>query len=113
MSVVDASTEVSHVAARVAPEDLRTGDYVAVLSITREFPSFYWCSEMVSITPEVPIRIVFQDYLSGTPLKIKGICLPFVFLKQPGGNHCNMDVRQVQFVKLNSEFAQMVWKELK
>ena len=113
MSVVDANSEVSLVAARVAPEDLRAGDYVAILSMIREYPSFFWCGDSDLTTREEPVRVLFRDYQSGTPLKVKAICLPFVFVKQPDGTSRSLDVRQVQLVRLSDDYANTVWKELK
>jgi hypothetical protein len=49
---------------------------------------------------------------SGTPLRIKSICLPFVFVKNPRGQVQTLDIRQVQLVRLDSDYAGDVWKEL-
>jgi hypothetical protein len=96
----------------VAPEDLNCGDYVAVLNVIHEFPSFLWCCESASIEPDQPVQVKFKDSKSGLPLKIKAICLPFVFVKSPKGVTRTMDVRRTQFVRLNSDYAKVVWKEM-
>jgi hypothetical protein len=98
------------VASTVAPEDLNCGDYVAVLNIVCEVPSFMWCGE--SLSPDEPVRIKFQSG-TGTPLKIKAICLPFVFVKFPNGTTQTLDIRRTQFVRLNSDYAKVVWDEMK
>ncbi len=100
-------------AACVAPEDLNCDEYVAILNVVREFPSFMWCCDSSSVPPDEPVRIQFRAPDTGTPLKIKAICLPFVFVKSPSGIAQTLDVRQTQFVRLNSDYAAAVWKELK
>lgn len=102
-----------HLAARVAPEDLNCGEYVAVLNIVHEFPSFLWCCDGSGVQPDEPVQVQFRAPSNGTPLKIKAICLPFVFVKCPKGTSRTMDVRQTQFVRLNDQYAAAVWKELK
>jgi hypothetical protein len=100
------------VAATVAPEDLRAGDYVAILNRTYEAPSFLWpCAE--SVAPEEPVRIRWRTREAGLPLKVKAICLPFVFLTTPKGRYRSVDVRQVELVRLNSGYARFVWKKLR
>src|SRR5438105_4293111 len=67
-------------AASVAPEDLRCGDSVAILSLTREYPSFFWCSDAAMMANNEPVRVSYMWPDGGVPLKIKAICLPFVFV---------------------------------
>ncbi len=47
------------------------------------------------------------------PLKIKAICLPFVFVKSPSGRFQTIDVRLAKLVRLERDYAQSVWKALK
>ena len=102
-----------HLAACVAPEDLECGNFVAVLNVVHEFPSFLWCCESTSLPYDEPVQISFRGSCKGTPLKIKAICLPFVFVKTPDGKSQSLDIRQIQFVRLNSDYGKAVWKELK
>jgi hypothetical protein len=98
-------------AASVAPEDLRRGDYVAVLNEIFELPSWLWCDSM---TPdEEPVRIKYCATDAGMPLKIKAICLPFVFTKSADRQLQTFDVRQVQLVRLDRRYAKTVWKTLR
>ena len=105
--------ESPHLAACVAPEDLNCGDFVAALNTVYQFPSFLWCCDGSSIEPDEPVHVRFRATGAGMPLKIKAICLPFVFVRLPDGKKQTMDVRQTQFVRLNAEYAKAVWKEMK
>jgi len=99
-------------AATVAPEDVRRGDYVTVLNEVVEFPSWFWC-ELPSHAPEEPVRIRIMSIEAGTPLKVQAICLPFVFVRHPDGRLEAIDVRRVQLVRLGRSYARTVCKALR
>jgi len=100
-------------AASVAPEDLQCRDYVAVLNVIHEFPSFLWCCDATAVSPDQPVRVQCVAPDGGIPLRVKAICLPFVFLKTPDGRSHTVDLRQVQLVRLHPGYAKLVWKELR
>lgn len=100
-------------AASVAPEDLQRGDYVAVAAEIHELPSFFWCCDAPGISPEDVVRIQTLPSEAGVPLRIKAICLPFVFVKTPAGDAQPLDVRQVHFVRLRRHYARTAWKALR
>ena len=109
----DASTSCdTYVSKSLASEDLRCGDFVGVLSEVHEYPSFFWCSDAHLHPPGEPVRMVCRASDGGTPLKVKAICLPFVFVKTPAGQHRLLDVRQHRLVRLAPEYAEPVWKAL-
>jgi hypothetical protein len=100
-------------ASTVAPEDLRRGDFVAILNRTCEAPSFLWACGSASLAPDEPVRIRWRTREGGLPLKITAICLPFVFLKTPRGRYRSIDVRQVELVRLNADYGRFVWERLR
>ena len=100
-------------AASVAPEDLQRGDYVAVASVIHEFPSFFWCCDAEGVSPDEVVRIQTLPPDAGSPLRIKAVCLPFVFVKSPHGEVQSMDVRQIRFVRLRRRYAKTAWKALR
>jgi hypothetical protein len=110
-SATEPSTE-SFVARSLAAEDLRCGDFVAILQETVEWPSFFWDSDPQLLPPEQPVRLVTRGRDGGTPLKVKAICLPFVLVKKPDGGHRTLDVRQHRLVRLSGKYAQAAWKAL-
>lgn len=104
--------EASSVAAVVAPEDLRRGDYVAVLSEIVELPTFLWNDSLPCAQNEL-VRLRRLPTDDRVPMKIKAICLPFVFLKLPSGEFQTIDVRLSSLVRLEKRYAKKVWKATK
>ncbi len=102
----------THIARSLAAEDLRCGDFVAILSETVEYPSFWWSCDPVLHPPSEPVRMQYRSCDCGIPLKVKAICLPFVFVKKPCGVHRTLDLRQQRLVRLTSDYARSVWKTM-
>jgi hypothetical protein len=100
------------VASPLAAEDLRRGDYVSILYEIVEYPSFFWSCDPQLLTPGEPVAIRRLPSDCGTPLKVKAICLPFVFVKLPSGEHRTLDVRQHRLVRLSRSYARQVCKVL-
>jgi len=96
----------------VAPEDLQCGQYVAVLNEVCEYPSFLWFDAGPDERDGM-VRVRCIPAGSGTPLKVKAVCLPFVFVKTPAGQHETIDVRRVQLARLNRRYAKRVWKRIR
>src|SRR5262245_57311657 len=102
----------SCVARSLAAEDLRCGDFVAILHEIVEWPSFFWTCDSHLLPPDEPVRLTCKSSDCGTPLKVKAICLPFVFVKLPSGQHRTLDVRRHQLARLDADYGQTVWKTL-
>jgi hypothetical protein len=103
----------TELAATVAPEDLRCGDFVAVLSVIHEYPSFLWCCDSAMLARNEPVRVQYTNANGATLLKIKRLCLPFVFVKEPAGTYRTMDIRHCRLVRLSPKYARQVWKTLR
>jgi hypothetical protein len=103
----------SYVARPLAAEDLRCGDFVSVLHEIVEWPSFYWPCEAQLLPPGELVRIQTRPDCSGQPLKVKSLCLPFVFVKTPPGPHRILDIRHHTLVRLTPHYARLVWKSLR
>ena len=103
------ATSPFSVAKSLAPEDVRVGDYVAVLHEVCEAPSFWWpCDSTLGQRDEV-VRLVFTPRDSGEPLKVCAVCLPFVLVKPAKGKVRALDVRRFQLARLNADYA-ATWK---
>lgn len=110
-------TDVRHprkpaLSATVAAEDLACGDMVAVLHEIAEYPSFLWGRDSQLLAPEQPVRVRWRPLQPGTPLKVVAICLPFVFLRDPRGTYQTVDVRSCELVRLQRDYARLVWRKL-
>ncbi|MCA9238035.1 MAG: hypothetical protein KDA44_21325 [Planctomycetales bacterium] len=97
----------------LAPEDVRPGDYVAVLDWTFEVPSYFWEGEE-SWRREDVVRIRFLPHRELlVPLRVDAACLPFVLAKTPSGDARTVDLRQVRLARLDGEYGKRAWKALK
>jgi hypothetical protein len=106
------NTNKTSLAASVAPEDLGIGDFVAVLNEIHEYPAIVWC-DLGSGSADELIRVRTCATDGGTPLKIKAICLPFVYAKSPEGSTRTIDIRQVQLVRLKKRYSETIWNDLR
>jgi hypothetical protein len=113
MEAVLSSDDECAVAASVGPEDLRCGDYIAVLSVIYEYPSFFWCSDGRMTPREEPVCIERRDAENAAPLEIKAICLPLIFVKDAMGKHRTLDVRLCRLARLSAAFARKVTKAMR
>jgi hypothetical protein len=97
----------------LAPEEIRPGDYVALLNIVYELPSFLWCDDAALMPREQPVRIQFTPESGSAPLKVKSVCLPYVLVKHPAGRKFTLDVRRSKLARLGTDFAEVAWESLK
>ncbi|HEY3392999.1 MAG TPA: hypothetical protein VGK58_09850 [Lacipirellulaceae bacterium] len=94
----------------LAPEDIRPGDYVTPLHLLAEVPSYWWCDDDWSLPRDRTVYIRFITNCDGAPLRVKSVCLPFVLVKQPGGQSLTVDLRKCQLAKLHDGYARRAWK---
>jgi hypothetical protein len=107
------ASSVTTVATRLAPEDLRPGQDVAILSEVHECPTWLWCSELPGLRADEFVRLQSLGRGSGRPLRIKAVCLPFVLVTRSDGKSRTLDVRRVQLVKLDGAYAKLTRKALR
>jgi hypothetical protein len=97
----------------LAPEDVQTGDYVALLDEMFEYPSFWWCIDATLLPPHELVRLRFIPREEGRPLKVRGVCLPFVLAKEPRGTYRTLDLRRCRLARLDRSFATTAWRAYK
>jgi len=112
MKAETTTSSETNVSRSLAAEDLKCGDFVGILYEIVEWPSFLWSGDPQLLPPDELVSLMCRVDGGGTPLKVKAICLPFVFVKKPCGRHRILDVRQHRLVRLSSDYAQPVWKAL-
>lgn len=101
------------VAATVAGEDIACGDFVALLNVVYEFPSFLCDGASASLQPGDLIRVRMIPANAGVPYRVMAICLPFVYAEDVAGAPQVMDLRREQIVRLNRQCGKSLWKTLK
>ena len=102
------ATEISSdttVAATLAPEDVARGEFVALLNITYELPTYMWDAAQALLPVDELVRLQMIPSDAGTPLRVFGICLPFVYVKNAAGELTTLDLRRQQIVRLHQECA--------
>jgi hypothetical protein len=104
-----ANTE-SALAKPLAPEDVRCGDFVAVLHVISEVPSYFWAGESFRLPHDELVRIQHIPDDAGLPLKVKSVCLPFVFVKNATGERKTLDLRRCKVARLDRTYAKTTWK---
>lgn len=97
----------------LAPEEIRTGDFVTPLYVVAQAPSYWWCAESWNLPLEEPIRIRFVPATDGMPMKVCSVCVPFVLVKTATGERKMLDLRTYQLARLSRPHAKRAWKELK
>ena len=103
----------TNVAARVAGEDIKPGDYVTALTEIYELPSFLWCCTSSTLAADEPVQSVYKARDAGQPSKVIAVCLPFVYTKQARGGTAIFDLRKHQLVRLDRDTGRKVWKRLR
>lgn len=111
MKVASQDRQDTYVAATVAPEDVACGDFVAVLTTACEVPSYMWDSAL--LPPHELVRLCFVPADAGDPLRVFGVCLPFVYVKTSAGEPRTIDLRRHQLARISPACAKRVWQERK
>jgi hypothetical protein len=102
--------DAASLAKALAPEDVRAGEFVAVLEEVWEAPSFFWSDGGALMPREEVVRIRYTPTSEAVPLKVKGVCLPYVLVKQPCGAKRTLDVRKSRLARLDRRYARAAWK---
>ena len=97
----------------LAPEEICIGDYVSLLNMSWELPSYMWCADANLLSPHELVRLEIKPRTSGIPMKVKSVCLPFVLAKFPAGEKRAIDIRCYRLAKLNRAYAKAAWKAYK
>jgi hypothetical protein len=93
----------------VAPEDIARGDHVTPLLEVTEWPSWFWCDGGLE-SREEPVRICHLPQAEPQPLRVLGVCLPFVLVKTASGEERTLDVRRCRLARLERRYAAAAWQ---
>ena len=111
MTTLNHTAHAAELAKTLAAEDIRRGDFVAILDVVYEYPSFLWCDDAQVLPPTEPVRVRWRSQRASRPLKVKAICLPYLLVKTPKGRHGTLDVRQCRLVRLSDCYVKKAWKQ--
>ncbi|MCC6492190.1 MAG: hypothetical protein IT424_04130 [Pirellulales bacterium] len=92
----------------LAPEEIRRGDFVALLYEVSEWPSWFWCDDGLHGREE-PVRILHLPHEEPQPLRVCESCLPLVLVKAPSGEMRTLDVRKCRLARLGRRYGRRAW----
>ncbi len=95
----------------IAPEDLRPGLYIAPLQVITERALRPWECDNAEQAGRV-VRHVRLPGRAPTPVRVVDVCLPFVLVQTPGGEHSLIDVRRFRLARVATRFGRRVFKHL-
>jgi len=101
----------SRTSSSVAPEDIRRGDFVAILRQVCEYVPMF--AEGKPEDGDLPRRILVLPKQGGLPLRVIEVCLPFLLVEQVDGTHATLDTRRNRFARLSEEFARLAIKRIR
>ncbi len=88
----------------LAPEDVAPGMYVTVMRcVIERLPSPY-CDDATVLLRGVQ-RYEVQPPWAGMPLRVVGVCLPFVLVQRADGEHWTLDVRRHALARLSDRYG--------
>lgn len=99
----------SKVSRFIAGEDVARGDYITITRVRYELVP---CFCEVDTTHDA-MRINVTPDIAGLPLKVKGVCLPFVLVKSPRGRHATLDLRRHTVARLARDYGRAAFRRLK
>ena len=95
----------------IGPEDVRRGDYVTITHTTCQVLP---CDMAVTGGRDVePIRVRALSEIAGWPLKVIGVCLPFVTTVDADGDHWTLDFRRHELARVARSYGQATFKSVR
>lgn len=104
--MIQSATDSPTMARPLAPEDVRAGQFVAQFTHLDEYFD-RGCRGCGSFTPPGIVRIQWLADQGSKPLRVEGVCLPFVLVRTVKGRAKMLDLRRITLVRLDPRFA---WK---
>ena len=105
----------ARLAKTLAPEDVRVGDYVAILLELVEFPPYgALLASPCTYSPPGTLEAIAVRKRSDNirPMRVVGVCLPFVPVKCVNGKHRTLDLRQKTLARLGNRYGRRAFKRL-
>lgn len=87
-----------------SPEDIRVGDFIAVLAKRYQFLPDHMETGLVGSSVE-PIEMTLIPCDAGQPMKVVSLSLPFVMTEGPDGTRNALDTRQHALAIVDEDYA--------
>jgi len=94
---------------RVAPEDLKAGQYVAVSAMLCQYVPNDRDLKPGQVLDAARVRAIPHD--AGQPLRVEAVALPFVLVVDRDGDVRTLDTRRHQIVRLPKAFGAAAQKK--
>ena len=107
---IDAMSTKSIIARALAPEDIKTGQYVSALYQIVEAPKFSCFEPSLGTFETAPVRWLPDD--PAEILRVVEVCLPFVLVRNPYGYSHVIDVRRYRLARVPKSFGKAVFKAI-
>ncbi|MEM1185313.1 MAG: hypothetical protein AAGI53_09970 [Planctomycetota bacterium] len=98
----------------VAPEDLRQGQFIAILRTVQEFMPHTCDAEWPASSRYDTVRVAMLPDSSPAIYRVEAVCLPFVLVERCGsGRPRTLDTRRVHLANVDERFAKLVAERYK
>ena len=104
--------ETRKLSKQLAPEDVRSGQFVCVLYIIDETIPFS-CDADSSWRRTEPLRYRLLPWRGVRPMRVIDVCLPYVLVKRADGYHQTLDLRQHRLARVSERFGRLAFKRAK
>lgn len=98
----------------LAPEEIRCGQFVAVMHTMCEYLPLGPLFDLTTNVPEslATVRVLWLPQGDNTPMRVRAVCLPFVLVEYPSGDWQSLDMRRLRLAKLKKSYANEAWARL-
>ncbi len=103
------NTNIS-VSRQLRPDDIRVGDYVAVLNVSYEWAGFS-CMDPTGNPGQVQRATLIPNKTS-PPVRIEAVCVPFLFVVDVKGKRHMVDMRRVKLARVSRRFGNTVFSSM-
>ena len=93
---------------RVAPEDIRPGEYISVFMVVET--AHYTLVDPCAGVDTRTVRTESIPWNAGEPLQVLAVCLPYVLARDAEGARQVIDVRRATIVRVSLAYALAAFK---
>lgn len=97
------------IAAPIAPEDIRPGDYITILHVVLEILGDF-CVADTRYTRIEPVQIQCLPFGEPPVLEVDAVCLPYVLARDAKGAPRTLDIRRHRLARLTESFGRQSFK---